>query len=97
MLLLEYNLLLGCTWFYEMTIVVSLVFRVLHFPHQGNIVMIDQLSFCTLDLRTNVGSNIPFVNDSHRTLHECWCGDVQRLLVNGYIYPSPTTSFLNML
>jgi hypothetical protein len=51
---LEYNFLLGCTWFYEMTtIVVSSVFRVLHFPHQGNIVTIDQLAFCTPDLRTN--------------------------------------------
>jgi hypothetical protein len=30
---LWYNLLLGCTLFYEMNVVVSSIFRVLHFPH----------------------------------------------------------------
>jgi hypothetical protein len=61
---LEYNFLLGHTWFYEMIIVVWLVFRVLFFPHQGNIITIDQIEFCTPYLRTDAGSNIPFVNDS---------------------------------
>jgi len=42
---LEYNLLLMRTWFYEMTAIVSSIFRALHFPHQGKIVMIDQLVF----------------------------------------------------
>jgi hypothetical protein len=60
---LEYNFLLRCTWFYEMIVVVSSIFKVLHFPHQGKIVTIDQLSFCTPDLGSNVGSNVPFVGD----------------------------------
>ena len=29
--------------------------------------MIDQISFCTLDLRIDEGSNIPFVGDSHNS------------------------------
>jgi len=62
--LLEYNLLLGCTFFYDMNTIVSFIFRVLHFYHQGKIVTIDQFAFCTPDLRPNVGSNIPFVSDS---------------------------------
>jgi len=61
---LDYNFLLGGTWFYEMIIVFSSVFRVLLFPHQGNIIMIDKLSFYTLDLITNVGCNIHFVGVS---------------------------------
>jgi hypothetical protein len=61
---LEYNLLLGHTWFYEMMTFISSVFQVLHFPHQGNIITIDQLAFYTLNLRTNAGSNVPFVGDS---------------------------------
>lgn len=30
---LEYNFLLGCSWFYVMKVVFSLAFRLLHFPH----------------------------------------------------------------
>jgi hypothetical protein len=92
---LEYNLLLGCTWFYEMTAVVSSVFRVLCFPHQGKIVMIDQLVFCTPDLGSNVGSNVPFVGDT-TVLYECWCGDVQRSFTDGNFSPSPTISHCNI-
>jgi hypothetical protein len=32
---LEYNLLLRHTWFYEMIVVISFIFRVLCFSHQG--------------------------------------------------------------
>jgi hypothetical protein len=35
---LDYNLLLGRSWFYAMTVVTSSVFRILRFPHQGNII-----------------------------------------------------------
>jgi hypothetical protein len=41
---LEYNILLGRKWIYAMLVVVSSVFCVLCFPHEGKIVMIDQLS-----------------------------------------------------
>jgi hypothetical protein len=42
---LDYNSLLGCNWTYDITTIVSSVFLVLCFPHKGNIVTIDQLSF----------------------------------------------------
>jgi hypothetical protein len=61
---LVYNFLLRHTWFYEMIIVDSLVFRVLHFPHQGKIVTINQLEFCTLDLGSIARSNVPFIGDT---------------------------------
>jgi hypothetical protein len=41
---LDYNLLLG-SWTYAMQAVVATVFRVLLFPHKGQNVTIDQLSF----------------------------------------------------
>lgn len=44
---LDYNLLLGCSWFYPMRAVASTVYRLFHFPHQGKIVSIDQLDYCT--------------------------------------------------
>jgi len=61
---LEYNLLLGLTYFYEMIDVVSSLFQVLLFPHQGNIVTINQLAYYTPNLMNNVSSNIPFVSES---------------------------------
>jgi len=39
---LDFNLLLGQDYVYAMKAVVSSLFRVMHFPHNGNIVTIDQ-------------------------------------------------------
>jgi hypothetical protein len=62
--LLEYNLLLSCTRFYDMTTFILSLFWVLRFPHQVKVITIDQLTFYTPYLRTYAGSNIPFVGDS---------------------------------
>ena len=42
---LDFNLLLGRDYVYAMKAVVSTLFRVMYFPHDGKIVTIDQLSF----------------------------------------------------
>jgi hypothetical protein len=47
---LDFNLLLGWDYVYAMKVVMSTLFRVMHFPHNGNIVTIDQLSFISPDL-----------------------------------------------
>jgi hypothetical protein len=60
---LDYNLLLGRSWFYAMTVVASSVFRCVQFPHQGKIVTIDQLDFCTLKTRAPITNNIPFLGN----------------------------------
>ena len=44
---LDFNLLLGRDYVYTMKAVVSTLFRVMHFLHDGTIVTIDQLSFVT--------------------------------------------------
>jgi hypothetical protein len=36
---LDYNILLRNSWFYAMMAIVSLVFRVLYFPHEGKVVL----------------------------------------------------------
>jgi hypothetical protein len=41
---LDFNMLLGCDYVYAMKVVVSMLFCVMHFPHNGSIVTIDQLS-----------------------------------------------------
>ena len=50
---LDFNLLLGKDYVYAMKVVVSTLFRVMSFPHNGNIVTVDQLSFASLDSTTN--------------------------------------------
>ena len=60
---LEYNLLLKCTCFYAMKELFSRDFRVLCFPHQGKVITINQLAFCTPDFHSNIGSNVSFVGD----------------------------------
>lgn len=61
---LECNLLLGRIWTYAMKAVPSAVFHTISFSHQGKIIIVDQLDFCTSDLRTNTKSTIPLINDS---------------------------------
>jgi hypothetical protein len=42
---LDFNMLLGRDYVYAMNAVVSTLFWVMHFPHNGSIVTIDQLAF----------------------------------------------------
>jgi hypothetical protein len=37
-------MILGCDYVYAMNVVVSTLFRVMHFPHNGSIVTIDQMA-----------------------------------------------------
>ena len=46
---LDFNLLLGHDYFYTMKVVVSTLFRVMYFPHDGKIVTFDHLSFVKPD------------------------------------------------
>jgi hypothetical protein len=55
---LDYNLLLGWSWVDSMHAVMSTLFRVVRFPHQGKVVTVDQLAFFNVD--THVG-NVPFI------------------------------------
>jgi hypothetical protein len=55
---LDYNILLGCSWIDSMRVVVSTLFHVVRFPHQGKVFTIDQLAFFNFDTRTD---NIPFI------------------------------------
>jgi hypothetical protein len=55
---LDYNLLLGRSWIDSMRTVVSTLFHVVRFPHQGKVVIVDQLAFFHSDTRTG---NVPFI------------------------------------
>jgi hypothetical protein len=55
---LDYNLLLGRSWIDSMHAVVSTLFLVVHFPHQGKVITFDQLAF--FNSNTHIG-NMPFI------------------------------------
>jgi hypothetical protein len=46
---LDFSLLLGQDYVYAMKVIVSTLFRVISFPHDGIIVTFDQISFIDLD------------------------------------------------
>jgi hypothetical protein len=61
---LDYNLLLGCNWNYHMIVIVSFIFCTLCFPHDGKIVVIDQLSFAYTSPNEFFGPSIPVIKNS---------------------------------
>ena len=62
---LDYNLLLGHSWFYVMTTVTSSMFCILWFPYQGKIITIDQIDYTTLDIHNVVANNVPFLGQNN--------------------------------
>jgi hypothetical protein len=85
---LNYNLLLGRSWFYDMTTVASSVFRCVQLPHQGKIVSIDQLDFCTPDACALVTNNIPFLGDHSVTYESIGVGLLKYSSLMG-TFPAP--------
>jgi hypothetical protein len=55
---LDYKILLVCSWTDSMHVVVSTLLHVLRFPHQGRVVIVDQMAFFNSDSRT---SNVPLI------------------------------------
>ena len=55
---LDYNILLGRNLFYVIQEVDSSVFRLVQFSFQGNIVTVDKLEFCSLDMSSNSTNNV---------------------------------------
>ena len=60
---LDYNLLIGRDYGYDMGDIVSTLFRVMCFPHEGRIVIVDQLSFPSPNMTSSQPSSLngPFV------------------------------------
>ena len=56
---LDFNLLLGRNYAYAMGALVSSLFRVICFPHEGRIMTIDQLSFFGPEMAAGPPSSLP--------------------------------------
>jgi len=99
---LDYNLLLGRSWFYALTVITSSVFRCVQFPHQGNIVTIDQLDYYTPDTHTLATKNIPFLGYTKITYESVGVGILKDSpLMGTFLAPLPPTtqhiSIINMI
>jgi hypothetical protein len=66
---LDYNILLGQSWTYVMHVVVSTMFQVLCFPHEGQIVKIDQLSFSHLNTSSGASTILMIDNSQPKTVN----------------------------
>jgi len=67
---LDYSMILGRSWFYAMSVVVSSVFCFLCFPNESKIVIIDQLDYSmpSTKISTMVNS-IPHIGDNPSEFH----------------------------
>jgi hypothetical protein len=81
---LDFDLLIGKDYVYAMKDIVSTLFRVIYFPHDGRMVTIDQISFFFPDLTINP---ITSLNGSYMQ-------SVSPLPQVNYVVLSPMTSTL---
>jgi hypothetical protein len=92
---LDYNLLLGRNWTYAMIVVVSSVFRTLCFPHEGNIVTIDQLSFAYSSPNASLGQSIPMIDNSRSAIENVGVG-MYSSLMGTFDFSTPNHQFYAM-
>jgi hypothetical protein len=85
---LNYNLLLGRSWTYAMQAVVMTVFQVLLFPHKGQIMSIDQLSFSHPDPSSGV-STVLMIDNPQPDIINVGVGLCPPLM-GTFDYPPPT-------
>jgi hypothetical protein len=87
---LNYNLLLGRSWTYAMHAVVSTVFWVLCFLHEGRIVTINQLSFSCPDPSSGA-STVPVIDNPELGTVNLGVGLFSSLMGTFY-YPPPSSN-----
>jgi hypothetical protein len=97
---LDYNLLLGHSWIDSMRVVVSTLFCVVHFPHQGKVVTVDQLAFFNYDSCTR---NVPFISKTPPSYENVRVGLLKHSTLMGTFpipppdIPPPFVSYINMI
>jgi hypothetical protein len=97
---LDYNLLLGHSWIDVMHTIVSTLFHVLRFPHQGKVIAIDQLAFFNSDTHN---SNVPFIAKTLLGYENIGVGLLKDLTLMGMFpippldAPPPLVSSINMI
>ena len=85
---LDYNLLLGRNWMYSMQAVASSLFRVVCFPFNGKIIMIDQMSFCNLNANASSTTSILIIDHSQPAMENV-CVGMYPSLMGTFSFPAP--------
>jgi hypothetical protein len=97
---LDYNLLLGRSWIDSMRVVVSTLFHVVRFPHQGKVVTVDQLAFFNSDTHTG---NVSFIDKTPPGYENVSVGLLKDSSLMGTFpipppdVPSPLVASINMI
>ena len=84
---LDYNLLLGKNWMYEMDAIACSLFRIIFFPHEGRIVTVDQLDCSPVDPNASTDSTIPLVDNAKLPVENLGVGMYFSLMGNFDIPP----------
>ena len=87
---LDYNLPLGRNWIYDMDAIVSSLFHILFFPHEGRIFKIDELDYSPSDSHTTSDSTVPLVDNPHQPIANLGVGTYYSLM-GIFDLPAPTT------
>ena len=85
---LDYNLLLGRRWMYNMQAIASSLFRVVCFQHNRKIVMIDQTSSKNPSVAASSGASIPIVEHSQPAIGSVGVG-MYPSLMGSFSCPAP--------
>jgi hypothetical protein len=80
----------------SMMAIVSLVFRVLIFPHQGKVVTIYKLDYYMPNSRANIGMNIPFNYDSKTSFDNIVVGMLKYSFLMGTFTLPPLVGYVNL-
>ena len=83
---LDFNILLGRSWIYKMSAVVSSLFRVIKFPFQGTIITVDQLSLVNTDSHV---ANVPFIGKNPTNCENIGVGLFKDSLLGSFPTASP--------
>ena len=71
---LEYNLILGRNWIYDMDAIASSLFCILCFPHEGTIIFVDQMDYYPIDSNASSDSIVPLVKNAKKPVENLGVG-----------------------
>jgi hypothetical protein len=97
---LDYNLLLGHSWIDSMRVIVSTLFHMIRFHHQGKVVTTNQIAFFNSDSRT---SNVPFIAKTPLSYENVGVGILKDSSLMGTFpipppdIPTPFVASINMI
>jgi len=92
---LNYNLILGQSWTHAVFCVISSLFHVLHFPHEGKIFTVDQLYFFSSN---SLNGNVPYVRNTkipYESVGTCLFKD--STLMGTFTLPPLNVTSVNMI